>query len=40
MALDEAFVADCPYGPDALFLEEIVEVNRETGKVEIVRAHV
>jgi len=33
MALDEAFVADCPYGPVALFLEEIVEVNLETVKV-------
>ena len=33
MPLDPAFVADCPYGPDALFLDEILEVNRETGRV-------
>ena len=33
MPLDPAFVADYPYGPDALFLDEILEVNRETGRV-------
>ena len=33
MPLDAAFVADCPYGPDALFFDEILEANRETGKV-------
>lgn len=33
MPLDPAFVADCPYGPDALFLDEILEVNRESGRV-------
>ncbi|HEY0880693.1 MAG TPA: hypothetical protein VGD87_04130 [Archangium sp.] len=33
MPLDPAFVEDCPYAPEALLLEEIVEVNKETGRV-------
>ncbi|MDP3277012.1 MAG: hypothetical protein Q8Q09_17605 [Deltaproteobacteria bacterium] len=27
MALEQAFVDDCPYGPDALLLDEILEVD-------------
>ncbi|HSD90781.1 MAG TPA: hypothetical protein VLB44_24820 [Kofleriaceae bacterium] len=30
MALDPAFVADCPYGPGALLLDDIVRVDRDT----------
>ncbi len=30
MALDPAFVADCPYGPGALLIDDIVRVDRET----------
>ena len=33
MALDAEFVADCPYAPDGLLLEEIVSVEREAGRV-------
>ena len=33
MALDPAFVADCPYGPDALLIDDIVEIDRETSTV-------
>ncbi len=33
MPLDEAFVADCPYGPDALLFDDIVEVNEAQGRV-------
>lgn len=33
MPLDPAFVADCFYAPEALLLDEILEVNQETGKV-------
>lgn len=33
MALDPEFVADCPYGPDGLLLDEIVTVDREAGRV-------
>lgn len=33
MPLDPAFVADCPYEPEALLLEEILEIDRVTGKV-------
>ncbi len=35
MALDPEFIADCPYGPDAICIDELVEVDREAG---IVRA--
>jgi len=31
--LDAAFVADCPYGPDALLLDEILEIDAEKGRV-------
>jgi hypothetical protein len=30
MALDADFVADCPYGPGAQLLDEIVSIDRET----------
>ncbi len=33
MPLDPAFVDDCPYSPEALLLEEILEIDRVTGKV-------
>lgn len=33
MALDPAFVADCPYGPDALFIDDIVEVDKERSRI-------
>jgi hypothetical protein len=31
--LDEAFVADCPYAPEALLFDEIVTIDREAGRV-------
>lgn len=33
MALDPAFVGDCPYGPGALLIDDIVRVDRETSTV-------
>jgi hypothetical protein len=33
MALDPEFVADCPYGPGGLLLDEILEVDRARGLV-------
>ena len=33
MPLDPAFVEDCPYGPEALLLEEILEIDKEKGRV-------
>lgn len=33
MPLDPAFVEDCPYAPEALLLEEILEVDQATGKI-------
>ncbi len=33
MPLDPAFVADCFYGPDAVLIDEILEVDREGGRV-------
>jgi hypothetical protein len=33
MPLDPAFVADCPYLPEGLFIDEIVEVDREASRV-------
>jgi len=33
MALDPAFVADCPYGPGGLLIDDVVEVDREAGRV-------
>ena len=29
MALDQAFIDDCPYGPDALLIDDIVEIDRD-----------
>ena len=31
--LDPGFVADCPYAPEAILFDEIVEVDREAGRV-------
>lgn len=31
--LDPAFAADCPYGPEAQLLDEIVEIDREEGLI-------
>jgi hypothetical protein len=31
--LDPDFVADCPYEPQALLLDEVVEVDREAGRI-------
>lgn len=33
MPLEAAFVEDCPYSIEALLFDEILEVNRETGRV-------
>ncbi len=33
MPLDPAFVDDCPYGPEALLIDEIVEVDLAAGRV-------
>jgi len=33
MALDPAFVADCPYGPGALLIDDVVRVDREASVV-------
>jgi len=33
MALDPAFVADCPYGPEALLIDDILEVDKEASRV-------
>jgi len=31
--LDAAFLADCPYAPEALLFDEIVELDREAGRI-------
>ena len=31
--LEQAFIDDCPYGPEALLLEEILEIDAAAGKV-------
>lgn len=33
MPLDPAFVADCPYGPEALFIDEILSVDAAKSEV-------
>jgi len=33
MPLDSAFVEDCPYGPDALLLDEIVSIDHDASEV-------
>ena len=33
MVLDPGFVADCPYAPEAILMDEILEVDREAGRV-------
>jgi hypothetical protein len=33
MPLDPAFVADCPYAPDALLIDDVVEIDREKSQV-------
>ena len=33
MALDPEFVADCPYGPDAICIDEIIEIDEESNLV-------
>jgi len=33
MALDPAFVADCPYGPDALLIDDILAVDRDASLI-------
>jgi 3-hydroxymyristoyl/3-hydroxydecanoyl-(acyl carrier protein) dehydratase len=33
MPLDPSFVADCPYGPGGLLLDEILEIDREQGVI-------
>jgi hypothetical protein len=33
MALDPEFVADCPYGPGGLLLDEVLSIDRDTGTV-------
>ena len=33
MALDPGFVADCPYAPDALLIDDIVSIDRSTSTI-------
>jgi hypothetical protein len=33
MVLDPAFVADCPYGPEALLIDDIVEIDANTNTI-------
>jgi len=33
MPLEPEFVADCPYGPDAICIDEIVEIDKESNLV-------
>ncbi len=33
MALDPDFLADCFYGPDAVLIDEVLDVDRERGRV-------
>ncbi len=33
MALDPEFVADCPYGPGGLLIDDILEIDAENGRV-------
>ena len=33
MALDQEFVADCPYGPAAICIDEILEIDKEAGLI-------
>lgn len=33
MSLDPEFVADCPYGPEAMLLDAILEVDRDAGRI-------
>lgn len=33
MAMDPEFVADCPYGPGGLLIDDILEIDREKGRV-------
>ena len=33
MALDPEFIADCPYGPGGLLLDEVVSVDVEAGRI-------
>ena len=33
MPLEPDFVADCPYGPGGLLIDEVVEVDRDAGRV-------
>ena len=33
MPIDPEFVADCPYGPGGLLIDEVLEIDKETGRV-------
>lgn len=33
--MDSDFVADCPYGPEALLIDELLEVDREASRVRV-----
>jgi hypothetical protein len=33
MALEPGFIADCPYGPGALLIDDIVEIDRDAGSI-------
>ena len=35
MPLDAAFIADCPYGPGGLLIDELLEVDRDAGLVRV-----
>ncbi len=33
MPLDQAFIDDCPYGPDALLIDEVLSIDRDKSEV-------
>ncbi len=33
MTLDPAFISDCPYGPGALLIDDIVSIDRDAGSI-------
>jgi hypothetical protein len=33
MALDPGFIEDCPYGPDALLIDDILSIDRDAGSI-------
>ncbi len=35
MLLDPEFIEDCPYGPEAIFFDELVELDREHNSIQL-----